>query len=237
MGHPSERTRGESGKSAQELSDSRSDEQTRCDGPHGETARKVAAAHCGSRTSLGDLFENCRNYLLLVANASMGEKLRARVAASDLVQETFLEAGAIFERFCGDSEEELLRWLTRILENKLGNAVKRHLRSAKRAASREVRLSDVGPAEILEGFMADKVPSPSGVAAAHEVDERIHAAVRQLPDDYRRVIDLRVGQALSYADVGQAMDRSPEAVRKLFVRALDDLRLRMTADDQPADHN
>src|SRR5580698_6636474 len=82
-----------------------------------EAAERIAAARRGCRTSLGELFENCRNYLLLVANTSVGGELRGRVAASDLVQETFLEAGAIFERFTGDSEEQLLRWLTRILEN------------------------------------------------------------------------------------------------------------------------
>ena len=45
---------------------------------------------------MGELFETCRNYLLLVANISVGDDLRAGVAASDLVQETFLEAGEIF---------------------------------------------------------------------------------------------------------------------------------------------
>ena len=158
--------------------------------------------------------------------------MRARVAASDLVQETFLEAGEIFERFTGGSTEDLLRWLSRILEHKLGNAVKRHLRAAKRDVSREVRLG--GDAWILDGFTDELCPPPSDALADHEDEVRIHAVVLDLPLDYRRVIDLRVNQALTYAQVGQAMNRTGDAARKLFVRAIDDVRSRMRADDQAA---
>jgi RNA polymerase sigma-70 factor, ECF subfamily len=201
-----------------------------------ETADKIEAARRGCRASLGELFENCRNYLLLVANTSVGEGLRARVAASDLVQETFLEAGAIFERFTGDSEEQLLRWLTRILENKLGNAVKRHRTTAKRDLSREVRPGSPDADKLAESLRDDASPSPSNVIAANEENQRLQAALTQLPYEYARVIDLRVNQALAYADVGRLLDRSEEAARKLFVRAIDELRSRMKHDDQPANH-
>ena len=183
---------------------------------------------------MGELFETCRNYLLLVANISVVDDLRARVAASDLVRaKRFSKAGA-FERFTGSSTEELLRWLTRILENKLGksNAVKRHLRAAKRDASREVQLG--GDTCLLDGFRDELCPPPSDILADHEEGDRIHAVVLQLPLDYRRVIDLRVNQALSDAQVGQAMNRTGDAARKLFVRAIDDLRSRMRADDHAA---
>jgi RNA polymerase sigma-70 factor, ECF subfamily len=237
MNHPFKRIRPDTGKPDSSPSEFCSSKQSQDNRADVETARRFAAARSGSQEFMGELFENCRNYLLLVANASLGEGLRARVAASDLVQETFLEAGAVFERFNGDSEEELLRWLTRILENKLGNAVKRHLESAKRAVCREVRLSVADDGQTWEGFMEDAGPSPSDVLAAKEEEARIRAAVLQLPDDYRRVIDLRVHQALSYDDVGREMSRTAEAARKLFVRAVDDLRLRMRADDQLANRH
>lgn len=197
----------------------------------------LQAARSGSSERVGTLIDNCRNYLLLVANRSVGDGLRARVAASDLVQETFLEAGKIFERFTGNSEEELLCWLTRILENKLGNAIKRNIQSAKRDASREVRLSDTDYTQIVGGSLDDSGPSPSDVVADNEEGSRIQAEVLQLPDDYRRVIDLRVHQTLSYDEIGRAMNRTDEAARKLFVRAIDELRLRMKADDQAAKGN
>jgi RNA polymerase sigma-70 factor, ECF subfamily len=229
--HP-ERTPHDSGKSEHQSTAIPSGGPSEVDGADLATAKRFDAARGGSRSAMGELFETCRNYLLLVATISVGDDLRARVAASDLVQETFLEAGEIFERFTGGSTEELLRWLSRILENKLGNAVKRHLRAAKRDASREVRLG--GDPWILDGFTDELCAAPGDLLADHEEEVRIHAVVLELPLDYRRVIDLRVNQALSYAQVGQAMNRTGDAARKLFVRAIDDLRSRMRADDQAA---
>ena len=62
------------------------------------------------------------------------------------------------------------------------------------------------------------MPPSSDILADHEEGDRIDAVVLQLPLDYRRVIDLRVNQALSYAQVGRAMNRTGDAARKLFVR-------------------
>lgn len=204
---------------------------------HPETAAKLVAARRGSHSAMGELFEDCRNYLLLVANASVGDGLRAKVAASDLVQEAFLEAGQIFDRFTGDSEEDLLRWLTRILEHKVGNAVKRHVRAAKRDVSREVRLDQGVNGNQAGALPADSAPSPSGIAAAGEDELRLEQALAELPDQYRQVIDLRVNQSLSFEEVGRAMDRTGEAARKLFARAIDELRLRITAHEQSTNRN
>ena len=121
--------------------------------------------------------------------------------------------------------------MTRILENKLGNAVKRHLRAAKRDASREVQLS--GDTCLLDGFRDELCRPPSDVLANHEEGARIHAVVLQLPLDYRRVIDLRVNQALSSAS-RPGHESDGRCLAKLFVRAIDDLRSRMRADDQAA---
>ena len=48
------------------------------------------------------MLNGCRQYLLMVANEVIGPELRAKCAASDLVQETFLEAQRhlrIFSRY------------------------------------------------------------------------------------------------------------------------------------------
>ena len=41
--------------------------------------------------AVGELFEECRNYLLLIASAAVGKGLQAKLAATDLVQETFVK--------------------------------------------------------------------------------------------------------------------------------------------------
>src|ERR1700735_2333236 len=90
---------------------------TRAPSPH----RGLVEARQGSEKALGELFESCRNYLLLVANQELDPVLRAKVSPLDLVQETFLRAHHAFDRFTGSTEDELLAWLRRILLNHLIN--------------------------------------------------------------------------------------------------------------------
>jgi RNA polymerase sigma-70 factor (ECF subfamily) len=52
-------------------------------------------------------------------------------------------------------------------------------------------------------------------------------AIDRLPDDYRRVIEARSFDGLSFEEVGARLDRSAEAARRLWVRALDRLRAEM----------
>ena len=84
------------------------------------------------------LFALCRSYLEIVARAQVETWLRAKVDASDLVQETMLEAFRDFERFGGNSEQEWLAWLKRILAHNVADFVRRYRGTAKRQARREI---------------------------------------------------------------------------------------------------
>jgi RNA polymerase sigma-70 factor (ECF subfamily) len=73
-----------------------------------DVARYLPEARAGSPEALGRALEGCRLYLLALAERELDAGLRAKGGASDLVQETFLEAQRDFARFRGDSEAELL---------------------------------------------------------------------------------------------------------------------------------
>lgn len=197
------------------------------------SAKTLEAARAGSSDAIGKLLENCRRYLLLVANSSLGSGLQGKVGASDLVQDTFLEAQRIFDRFTGRNEEELLRWLTRILENKLGNTLKRYVGSEKRDVSRELPLhaagSDNPSRAIPEPGMFDP---PSGDLRLFEEFSRVRSAIARLSPEYQRVIELRIGRELPFAEIGRLMNRSTDAARKLFARAVDESRLYLDGADE-----
>ena len=71
----------------------------------------IAQARAGSAEALGQLLVTYQRYLLLVAERELDPDLRAKGSASDLVQETFLEAQRDFARFQGSSRDELRAWL------------------------------------------------------------------------------------------------------------------------------
>src|SRR6476469_3978998 len=101
-------------------------------------AEWLPAARGGSAQALGEALEACRVYLQAIAERELDPELRAKGGASDLVQETFLEAHKDFAQFKGDTEDALLAWLRRMLLNNLANFRRRYRGTRKRRAGREV---------------------------------------------------------------------------------------------------
>src|SRR5436305_11172087 len=87
----------------------------------------LQATRAGDAASLGRLLELYRRYLTLLARLQIGQRLQGKVDASDLVQETFLEAHRNFARFEGASEGQLVAWLRQILAARLGDLLRRYL--------------------------------------------------------------------------------------------------------------
>lgn len=183
-----------------------------------------------ARESLGAALEACRRYLLLVADRELGSDLRPKASASDLVQETFLEAKRDFERFQGRTQEELKAWLRRILRNNLANLGDHYRATAKRRLSREVSLDNSAVGPIKEGIR-DAEPSASDQALRRERAIALGRAVERLPEHYRRVIDWRHRQGCSFEEIGRRLDNSADAARKVWMRALRRLQDEMGAPD------
>ncbi len=184
----------------------------------------LRAARAGSAEALGQALQACRNYLLLVAERQVGADLHAKGGASDLVQETFLDAQRDFARFHGSSEEELLAWLRQILLNNVGNFTRRYRTTAKRAVDRELALGGEDSARPGAPLLSDPAPTPSSQAVEREQADALLRAIERLPDDYRQVIVLRYLEGRSFDEIGTALGRSADAARKLWSRAMERLR-------------
>ena len=184
----------------------------------------LAQAQAGSLEALGHALEACRSYLLLVADRELSPDLKAKGGASDLVQETFIEAHKDFARFQGKSDAEFLAWLRCLLQHRLANFARRYRKTQKRGLAREVALA-AGDASVsgLDNLPGD-IPTPSREAMARERVEALERVLARLPADYRQVIALRYQDELSFEEIGKLMERSADAVRKLWWRALGRLR-------------
>jgi RNA polymerase sigma-70 factor (ECF subfamily) len=186
--------------------------------------RWLAAARAGSPEALGAALETCRNYLLAVAQRQLAPELHAKGGASDLVQETFLEAQQNFARFEGTSEAELLAWLRQILVDNVANFTRRYCGTGKRDVRREVALGADDSAQPAGPVLADPLLTPSSQAIEREQSAALQQALERLPEDHRRVIVLRYLEARSFEEIGPLMARTPDAARKLWLRAMQRLR-------------
>ena len=192
--------------------------------PSGDSGQWLAAARAGSREALGRLFEECRHYLLRIAQEKLDPELQAKGGASDLVQQTFMEAQQHFGQFQGTSEAELLAWLRQLLLHDMADFGRRYLGTTKRRIGREVALDPGQSSGEMRVGVAAGSPSPSAEAMAHEQDQALQEALARLPEDYRRVIELRYQEDRSFEEIGQRMQRSAEAARKLWARAVERLQ-------------
>ena len=80
--------------------------------------------------------EHFRGYLLLLARQQLDTRLQGKLDASDIVQQTLLEAYQDYGQFRGHNDAELAGWLRRILARNLSDALRR-LTTAKRDVARE----------------------------------------------------------------------------------------------------
>ena len=143
----------------------------------------IEAARRADAEALGRAMEPFRDYLLLVANEELEPELRAKLGASDLVQETFLGAQRDIRSFRGRSEREWRLWLRGILVHALANH-RRHYRAiAKRRVECEVSISSTPHFDWPSAN-----PSPSADLAIREVEADLLLALDRLAEHYRNVV-------------------------------------------------
>jgi RNA polymerase sigma-70 factor, ECF subfamily len=188
----------------------------------------LEAARQGDARALGKICEQVRNYLLLAADRGLSDGLRAKLGASDIVQQTMLEAQQGFARFAGTSEEELRAWLVKIVEHNLIDSARRYRQTQQRDVSREVPI-DTGDGQLE---IAGRQKTASSIVRRRETDEELLRAVGQLPSRHREVIELRHRQGLSYAEIGAKMGMTEVAARKLWSRAVATLREELAANNE-----
>jgi RNA polymerase sigma-70 factor (ECF subfamily) len=188
-------------------------------------------ARAGSAEQLGQLLERYRHYLGLLTRIEIGRRLQAKLDASDLVQETLLEAHRHFAKFRGSNEAQFVAWLRQILAASLANLLRRYFGTQGRdiRLERELQGQVDQSSQLLDRGLVDPRSSPSHQVARHEQALVLANALQRLPEDYREVIILRHFEGLPFAEVGRRLERSQDSVEKLWVRGLARLRQIMGA--------
>jgi RNA polymerase sigma-70 factor (ECF subfamily) len=184
----------------------------------------LARTRAGDEAALAQLLELYRNYLRLVARALIGQALRIRLDASDLVQEAFLKAHRDFAAFRGSTEPELTAWLRQILVRALANQAKYHRcqgRDYRKAESLEAMLDRSSAA--IHRALASPSSSPSEHAVQREHAVLLANALEKLPADYREVFILRNLEHIPFEEIAVRMNRSSGAARVLWKRTMDRL--------------
>ena len=141
--------------------------------------------------------------------------------AEDATQETFLKAYDSLKAFRGESR--LKTWLCRIARNECLNRL-RH----------EPMVSLDEPFDesstTADGFqVVDSAPSPLELIEQEETKSAVHAAINELPPQYRWVITLFHFNELSYDEIAQVMEAPIGTVKTHLFRARELLKSKLKA--------
>jgi RNA polymerase sigma factor (sigma-70 family) len=136
-------------------------------------------------------------------------KLASRELAEDATSEVFVKAMTRLDTWHGHGP--FAGWLFRIAQNVVADTAWKH-----RAARRGV------PIDVAHEI-ADPATPPDERAVAGSVIDAIRAALPDLPDNQRTLVELQIA-GLSTQEIAAALGRSDGAVRMLRLRAFQQLR-------------
>ena len=189
--------------------------------------QRVDRARNGDSQALGELMAYYRDYLLNVANATMGNRLNGKVSASDLVQESLVNVNRNINGFRGDSPLEFKVWIRRIITNQVTDAQRKHLVSQRRNANREVRMND---SQLRVPPIHDRNPTPGAQSAFKEKVAMLETVLGSLPERYAKVITMRTWENHTFEEIGEVLELSADGARKLWYRAV--VRLQKAIEQQ-----
>ena len=178
----------------------------------------IGAARSGCDQALGEISSKTRDYLLLVANHRFNSGLRAKFGASDVVQQSLLEACECFDGFSGNSEAEFRSWIKQIVINNLIDESRRYTQTKSRNTDREIRVESFGSTPDHSQLTA------SAITCNRETDSELEAAIDKLSLKQQQVILLKHRFALDYPAIAGQMKISESAVRMLWSRAIAQLK-------------
>jgi len=140
-------------------------------------------------------------------------RLHSRDKAEDLTAEVFRKALANLQTYKW-RDVPFAAWLFRIASNLIADQAKRF--------SREKNLAANSPAES---------PTEPSTIEAVESHARLFRLVQQLPNDQRRVIEMRFADEKSIREIASELGRTEGAVKQLQFRGLQNLRAGLSQKD------
>jgi len=164
-------------------------------------------AQAGDDAAREQLFSLHIDRLLIFIRARLGPGLRAVVEPEDVLQDAWVAALKSFPEFTYTDERAFLRWMCRIIDNRLRDA-QDYFQARKRQPVPLPRSAPTGPSTAFR---------------RSENREQIEKALAQLRPEHREVLLLRYFQGLSADEAADRMSRSPGAIRNLSARALVEL--------------
>jgi RNA polymerase sigma-70 factor (ECF subfamily) len=185
-------------------------------------------ARAGDAEALNQIFSRHRDRLRRMVDMRLDRRLQARVDASDVIQEAYVDAVTHLEEYLRDPKLPVFLWLRLVVGQRLLKVHRHHLGTQMRNAGLEVSLyREALPAassSALAAHLLGKHTSPTQAALRAERMLRLQEAINSLEPLDREVLSLRHFEELTCAESAQVLGIQEGAAAKRYVRALQRLK-------------
>ena len=174
-----------------------------------------------------------RSYLIVLALGQISRSLQARLDASDIVQDTLLEAYRKRDQFeGGEDPRQLAGWLRQLLSCNLIDALRTQQREQRDVRREQALQQELDESALgLDQLLAADESSPSQKLEKRFREVRVANAIEALPVHQRDAIVMRYFQKLSLEDIATQLQKTRPAAAGLLKRGLATLRERLSEED------
>ncbi len=183
--------------------------------------------------ALAELFSRHRNRLWKIVNFRLDHRLRGRVDADDILQESYLNTVKRLKFFLHDASRSIFVWFRLIVSQTLIDVHRRHLGAQMRDASRDFSVDTGWTSEStsfsLSFHLLGHLTSPSVAALRAELSDQLKTAINSMNKTDREVLALRHFEELTNTETSHVLSMSEQAASLRYVRALAKLKKIMSA--------
>lgn len=194
----------------------------------------------GGQPALAALFSNYRDRLERIVTFRLDPRIRGRVDAADVLQETFLEVSDRLPSFLASPDVSFFVWLRQQTLQTLIDVHRREFRQ-KRDVNREIHFTSAGSSGgtsvSIAQFLVDQITTPSAVAVRAEEMQWLQQALNSMNEVDREVLALRHFEQLGNNQVAEILGLNPTAASNRYLRAaarLSEILQRLNSGSGPA---
>ncbi len=184
-----------------------------------QTRRLFDRTRAGDSAAFDLLLARHRGYLRRIIEMRMDPQLRSRFDASDILQETQIEAHERLGEYLERRPMPFRLWLRKTAHQRLLRMRRAHVEAQKRAVNREVPLPRRSSLELALRLLRTGT-TPSGQLGRRELARRVRVAMGQLTEADREMLLMRNFEGLTIREVALILDLDPGTVSRLHGRAL-----------------
>jgi RNA polymerase sigma-70 factor (ECF subfamily) len=193
-----------------------------------DTVDLLERARAGDQAALTEIYSRHRERLRRMVEMRLDQRLQARLDASDVIQDAYLEVATRLEEYLRNPKVPLFLWLRLVVGERLTTLHRQHLGVQMRAAGKEVSLyrgaMPTASSAALAAQLLGKQTSPSQAAVRAERMLRLQEALNTLAPLDREILSLRHFEQLTRAETAQVLGIEEAAAAKRYVRALKRLK-------------